>query len=151
MQHTISVLVKNETGILSRISNLFSSRGYKLDSITMANCIDEEYARATIVADGEENVIEQIKKQLNKLVPVINVADTNSNEHIYELVFIKVYTEDSAKLLDALKPFEFKILEISDNIYTIRVICEKNQFHSLNFLLKKFNIKDVVRSGSVAI
>jgi acetolactate synthase-1/3 small subunit len=154
MQHTISLLVQNETGVLSRISNLFSARGYRMTSITMSECMDNNFAKATIVAEGDNNVLEQIIKQLEKLIPVVKVTDERSNEHFHELVFAKVFTDHSDQLLSALKPFEYKILDINNGVYTIRVVCEKNQFSkfsSLNFALKDFEIIDIIRSGIIAI
>ena len=82
MKHTISVLVRNEAGVLSRVSDLFSGRGYNIESLTVAPTLDNEYSRLTIITTGQDSVVEQITKQLNRLIPVVKVVDLNSLEHI---------------------------------------------------------------------
>lgn len=151
MKHTISILVKNESGVLSRVSNLFSSRGYKIESITMAPGLDEDYARATITTFGDDLVIEQITRQLNKLIPVINVSDIGAKNSSFELVFIKLETSNSADLLKTLSNFDSKIIEKNKTIYTIQVVCEEKKYPALIKGLSNFEIIDIVRSGAVAI
>lgn len=154
MQHTISVLVKNEAGALSRMVGLFSARGYNIESLTVANTIDEKYSRATIVVTNcDDAVIEQILKQLHKLIPVIKVADlTPENSITKELIFIKVDAKNEVeKLLKIAEDFGAKVIDASAKTYTLQAVCEEKQLKSLVELLRPIGIKDIVRSGAVSI
>lgn len=150
---TISVLVKNEAGALSRIANLFSSRGYNIESLTVATTLDTKYARATIVTTGDEAVIEQILKQLNKLIPVIKVSGLEAETStVLELVFIKVNAKgDNKELLKIAETFGAKIIDVSQKEYTLQAICDEKQLKCLVEILKPIGIKELVRSGAVAI
>lgn len=151
---TISVLVKNEAGALSRIANLFSSRGYNIDSLTVAVTYDAKYARATIVTEGDSAVIEQILKQLNRLIPVIKVSGLDTeNSIIQELIFIKVNVKssDNAELLKITESFGAKIIDVKEKDYTLQAVCDEKQLKCLIEILKPIGIKEIVRSGAVAI
>lgn len=154
MQHTISVLVKNEAGALSRMVGLFSARGYNIESLTVANTIDSKYARATIVVTNcDDSVIEQILKQLHKLIPVIKVADlTPENSTTRELIFIKIDAKsDIDTMLKIAEDFGAKVIDASAKTYTLQAVCEEKQLKSLVELLRPIGIKDIVRSGAVSI
>lgn len=154
MQHTISVLVKNEAGALSRMVNLFSARGYNIESLTVSTTIDTQYARATIVVTNcDDAVVEQILKQLNKLIPVIKVNElTPENSTTLELVFIKIEAKNDAEnLLKIAQDFGVKVIDVSSKTYTLQAVCDENQLKSLLELLKPIGIKDIVRSGAVSI
>lgn len=154
MQHTISVLVKNEAGALSRMVGLFSARGYNIESLTVANTLDYEYARATIVVSNcDDAVIEQILKQLHKLIPVIKVIDLKpENSTTRELIFIKVDAKSEVeKLLKIAEDFGAKVIEVSAKTYTLQAVCDEKQLKSLVELLRPIGIKDIVRSGAVSI
>lgn len=154
MQHTISVLVKNEAGALSRMVNLFSGRGYNIESLTVANTLDAKYARATIVVTNcDDSVVEQILKQLHKLIPVIKVSDlTPDNSTTRELVFIKVDAKSEVEtLLKIADDFGVKIVDVSPKTYTLQAVCDEKQLKSLIELFRPIGIKDVVRSGAVSI
>ena len=154
MKHTISVLAKNEAGVLSRITNLFSSRGYNIESLTVATTFDTKYARATIVTYGDDKVIEQIVKQLHKLIPIIKVTEMSAETStILDLVFIKVVAKDSeaVELLKLAESFGGKIINVCQKEYTIQAVCDEKQLKSLIELLKPMGIKDIVHSGAVAI
>lgn len=151
---TISVLVKNEAGALSRIANLFSSRGYNIDSLTVAVTLDTKYARATIVTEGDNAVIEQILKQLNRLIPVIKVIGLEpESSTIHELIFIKVSSKgsDKAELLKIAESFGAKIIDVTDKDYTLQAVCSEKQLKCLIEILKPVGIREIVRSGAVAI
>lgn len=153
-KQTISVLVKNEAGALSRIANLFSSRGYNIESLTVATTLDTKYARATIVTTGDTAVIEQILKQLNKLIPVIKVIGLEpENSTILELIFIKVNVkgEDSKELLKITESFGAKIIDVNQRDYTLQAVCDEKNLKCLIEILKPIGIKEIVRSGAVAI
>jgi len=150
MKHTISVLVKNEPGVLCRIANLFSGRGYTIDSLTVATTLDENYARFTIVTVGEDEVVGQITSQLRKIVPVIRVEDLSKNiATTFELIFIKVVK--NIYLESIVDKFGAKIIDDTDNICTIQAVCKTHQIQELVDLLNQFEIKDLVRSGAVSI
>jgi acetolactate synthase-1/3 small subunit len=154
MQHTISVLVKNEAGVLSRMTNLFSARGYNIESLTVATTLDTKYARATIVVTNcDGKVIEQILKQLNKLIPVIKVYDlTPDNSTTLELVFIKLEaTKDRNELLKIVETFGAKIIEFTSKSCTLQIVCNEKQLKSFVEMLKPIGIKDIVRSGAVSL
>lgn len=154
MQHTISVTVKNEAGALSRMVNLFSARGYNIESLTVANTIDTNYSKATIVVTNcDDGVVEQILKQLHKLIPVIKVSDlTPENSTTLELVFIKVDAKSGIEnLLKIAEDFGAKILDVTAKTYTLQAVCNEKQLKSLVELLRPIGIKDVVRSGAVSI
>lgn len=153
MKHTISVLVKNESGVLSRLSNLFSSRGYKIDTMTIAPALDEKYARATITTFGDDAVIEQIIKQVNRLIPVIKVEDLSENlSTTFDLVFIKIAkSKPESEIVPVIEKLGAKIIDDSNNQYTIQIVCKEEQLKTIIETLKAFEIKDLVRSGAVSI
>ena len=152
--HTISILVSNEAGVLSRIVDLFSGRGYNIESLTVAPTIDRLYSRCTIVTEGDEASIEQINKQLNRIIPVIKVVDLNIAEAIEkELALIKIQVKDEEKseLLRIVEATSAKIIDITDKIYTIQSIGDEKQIQALVELVRPFSVKEFVRSGKVAI
>jgi len=154
MEHTISVLVKNEAGALSRMVGLFSARGHNIESLTVSTTLDTKYARATIVISNcDEAILEQIQKQLHKLIPVIKVSNfTPENSTTLELVLIKVDAKnDTGDLLKIAETFGAKVIDVSPKTYTIQAVCDEKQFKSLIELLKPVGIKEVVRSGAVSI
>lgn len=155
MQHIISVTVKNEAGALSRMVNLFSARGYNIESLTVANTLDTLYSKATIVVTNcDDTVIEQILKQLNRLVPVIKVYDLTSDNSISkELVFIKIDAKEHkmADLLKVAEDFGAKVIHVSAKTYTLQAVCDEVQLKSLVDLLQPVGIKEIVRSGAVSV
>lgn len=154
MKHTISVLVRNEAGVLSRISGLFSGRGYNIESLTVAPVLDADYSRFTIVTTGEDVVIEQIMKQLNRLIPVLKVVDLNSQDHIErEFILCKITAreEERSEILRIVEIFSAKIIDVTAKTYTIQAFGDDRQIRSLLELLKPMGIKELVRSGKVAI
>jgi len=153
MQHIISVLVKNEAGALSRMVNLFSGRGYNIESLTVANTLDNKYARATIMVTGcDEAVLEQILKQLHKLIPVIKVCDMTPDKSItLELVLIKIDAKnETSELLKIAEAFGAKVVDVSSKTYTIQAVCDDRQLKSLVELLRPIGIKEIIRSGAVS-
>ncbi len=153
-QHTIAVTVKNEAGALSRIVNLFSGRGYNIESLTVATAPDSKYAKSTIVVSNcDEKVIEQIVKQLYKLIPVTKVVHTTSQNSISkELVLIKVEAKaQTADLIKILEHFDSKIIGVTSKTCIIQSVCDEKQLQSLLEFLKPLGIKEVVRSGIVSI
>ena len=153
-KHTISVLVSNEVGVLSRIVDLFSGRGYNIESLTVAPTIDSIYSRVTIVTPGDDDVIEQICKQLNRLIPVIKVANLSVGDAIeYEIGLIKVSVSDENKsdFINIVSQSGATIMDITDKIYTVKVDGDEQKVQTFAELVRPFGIKEYVRSGKVAI
>ncbi len=152
--HTISILVTNEAGVLSRIVDLFSGRGFNIESLTVAPTIDKAYSRITIVTPGDDSVIEQIMKQLNRLVPVLKVMDLPIAESIeVEIGLLKVYANDEnrAFIMQCVEATNAKVIDVTEKIYTIQIIGDEKQIKALLELLKPIGIKEFVRSGQVAV
>lgn len=154
MRHTISVLVSNEFGVLSRISGLFSGRGFNIESLSVAETLDPEISRMTIVTSGDDKVLEQINKQLNKLVNVIKVYDFTNEEHIErELALIKVNltAESRAEIISIVDIFRAKVVDVSPRTYTIEITGDEEKIRAMTELLRPFGIKEIVRTGRVAM
>lgn len=154
MRHTISVLVENEFGVLSRVSGLFSGRGFNIESLTVAETLDPTVSRMTIVTSGNDQIVEQILKQLNKLVAVIKVVNLTGVETVdRELVLIKVNAEPETKaeVLRLVDIFRAKIVDVAPRCYTIEMTGDGEKINALIQLLKPIGIREVVRTGRVAI
>ena len=154
MSHTISILMTNEAGVLSRIVDLFSGRGFNIESLTVAPTLDGNFSRATIVTSGDDSSIEQIGKQLNRLIPIIKVMDLNINESIEcEVALAKVYGSDEARteILRIAEVTGSKIIDVTDKTYTIQAVGDEKQIRAFVELLKPLGIKEFVQSGKIAI
>lgn len=155
MRHVISVLMENEVGALSRVAGLFSARGYNIESLTVAPTDDPTLSRMTLVTRGSEEVIEQIIKQLNKLIDVVKVADLSAARHIErEMMFIKVAV-DKHTTCEAVKRlsdiFRGRIIDVTDKMYTIELTGDRTKLDAFVNALKDYRIVEVVRSGSMGI
>ena len=150
MRHVLSLLVENESGALSRIAGLFSARAYNIESLTVAPTEEASVSRMTIVTTGSDEIIEQITKQLNKLVDVIKVVDLNENGHIErELMLIKVNAkgavrEEIKRMVDI---FRGRIVDVTDNTYTIEITGDGDKLDAFIKALDQALIVEVVRSG----
>ena len=154
MRHTISVLVENEFGVLSRVAGLFSGRGFNIESLTVAETLDPTVSRMTIVTSGNDQIIEQILKQLNKLISVIKVIDLTDTDTVdRELVLIKVNAEAETKpeVLRLVDIFRAKIVDVAPRCYTIEMTGDEEKIKALLQLLKPIGIREIVRTGRVAI
>lgn len=154
MKHTLSVLVQNEAGVLSSLSGLFSGRGYNIESLTVAPTVDNDYSRVTIVTSGDEKVIEQICKQLHRLIYTLKVAEISiENSVSRELVLLKVTAkdEDRSEILRIAEIFEAKIVDVSPKTYTLQIVGDQSKVQAVIELLRPLGIKEIVRSGLVAI
>jgi acetolactate synthase-1/3 small subunit len=155
MPHTISVLVENKAGVLARISGLFSARGYNIASLTVSETLDPAISYMTIVVEAQdEKILEQIKKQLNKLIDVISITDFTKKEHIdRELILVKVTcpSKDKGKLETVLKRYVAKIIQHKDDTTIIEAVDEQENIKQLLEALSKFGIKELVRTGRVAM
>ena len=154
MQHTISILMNNHFGVLSRISGLFSGRGFNIESLNVAETSDPDISRMTIVTIGDDAKIEQITKQLNKLVDIIKVVDlTEENFVDRELVLIKMKAEGHVieELLRIVDLFRAKVVDVNSSTYIIEITGDEGKIKSFLELLSPIGIKEVVRSGRIAI
>lgn len=153
-RHIISVLLENEAGALSRVSGLFSARGYNIESLTVAPTEDATMSRMTIVTRGTEEVIEQIVKQLNKLIEVVKVLDLNEGSHIErELMLVKVKAE--GKLREEMKRmsdiFRGRIIDVADSTYTIELTGNGSKLDAFLEALDPSAILETVRTGACGI
>ncbi len=154
MKHTISVLVENKFGVLARVAGLFSGRGYNIDSLNVGETEDPTISRMTIVARGDERILEQIMKQLNKLIDVIKVIDLTSEEHIErELVLIKVSApaKTRSEIIQLADIFRSSIVDVSPESLVICATGDENKINALIEMLKSYGIREIARSGKVAI
>jgi len=154
MKHTISVLVENEFGVLSRVSSLFSGRGFNIDSLTVAPTNEEGLSRMTIVTRGDDKILEQINKQLNKLIDVLKVIDFSDESGLErEMALIKVSAEDQsrAEVLRIVDIFRAKIIDVTPKSYTIEATGSPQKLDAILDLLRPLGLKELVRTGAVAI
>jgi len=154
MKHTISVLVENHAGVLSHISGLFGRRGFNIESLAVGVTEDKAVSRMTIVADGDERTIEQIEKQLNKLIDVIKVRVFAEGEVISrELALIKVTATQSqrAEVMNILKVMDARVVDLSKNTLTAEICAESGRVDQTVELLRPYKIKEVARTGTVAL
>jgi len=154
MKHVLSVLVENEPGVLSRVAGLFSGRGFNIESLNVAPTLDEGISHMTITTSGDEQIIEQIIKQLRKLITVIKVVDMNQIKSIQRtMMLIKVHAGDSgrAEILRIVDIFRCKVVDVSPDELTIEATGDDGKLMALVHLLQRFGIKEVARTGSVAM
>ncbi|MBF0275786.1 MAG: acetolactate synthase small subunit [Nitrospinae bacterium] len=155
MKHTISVLVENKFGVLARVAGLFSGRGYNIESLTVAPANNEGVSRMTIVTTGSDQVIEQINKQLNKLIDVIKVIDLTAEGNFVEremiLVKVKATAKSREEILRMSEIFRGKIIDVNPQTYTIEVTGAEDKLEAFIQMLSPFGIKELVRTGKVAI
>ncbi|MFQ5900874.1 MAG: acetolactate synthase small subunit [Thermodesulfobacteriota bacterium] len=154
MRHTISILVDNEFGVLSRVAGLFSGRGFNIESLCVAETMDPKVSRMTIVTSGNDQIIEQITKQLHKLINVIKVIDLTGSDYVErEIVLIKVATDANsrAEVLRIVDIFRGKIVDVSTKYYTIEITGNENKLKAILDLLRPFGIREIVRTGKIAM
>ena len=154
MEHIISVTVENKFGVLSRVAGLFSGRGFNIESLSVAPTLDPSMSQMTIVTSGDDRIIEQIVKQLNKLIDVIKVVDLNETEFVSrETAIIKVHTkdEDRAEALRIVDIFRANVIDSTPSTYTIEVSGDPKKIEAIINLLQPLGIKDLVRTGRVAV
>jgi acetolactate synthase-1/3 small subunit len=154
MDHIISVLVENKFGVLSRVAGLFSGRGFNIESLSVAPALDPSMSMMTIVTSGDGRIIEQIVKQLNKLIDVIKVVDLNESEFVArETALIKVHTkpEDRAEALRITDIFRASVVDSTPTTYTLEVTGDTKKIEAIINLLQPLGIKELVRTGRVAI
>ncbi|MBN1917411.1 MAG: acetolactate synthase small subunit [Verrucomicrobia bacterium] len=154
MKHIISVLVQNKFGVLSRVANLFSARGFNIDSLSVGETQDTSTSRMTIVVEGDDRVLEQVTKQLNKLIDVIKVIDFQGGEFVdRELVLIKVNATATtrAEIMQMVDIFRARIVSVREKHFTIEVTGTEDKISAFLDLMRPFGIKELARTGKVAI
>lgn len=154
MKHTISVLVENHAGVLSRISGLFSRRGFNIDSLAVGVTDNPSISRITIVADGNEYTVEQLAKQLNKLIDVIKVKALSPDELISrELLLIKLESTEKTRseIMTVAKIMDAKITDITSTTMTLEISDTTERLATFEELLRPYGIKEIVRTGTIAI
>ena len=154
MRHIISLLMENEAGALSRVAGLFSARGYNIESLTVAPTEDPTLSRMTIVTSGSDDVIEQINKQLNKLVEVVAVMDMNEGDHLErELMLVKVRAVDEAReeMKRMADIFRGRIIDVADHSYIIELTGTVSKLDSFLQAIDRTLIMETVRTGACGI
>ncbi|OQA57854.1 MAG: putative acetolactate synthase small subunit [Candidatus Omnitrophica bacterium ADurb.Bin277] len=154
MKHTISVLVENHFGVLARVAGLFSARGFNIDSLAVGETQDPEVSRMTVIAQGDDHVVDQIMKQLGKLVDVICVENVTDKDVIErELVLIKLGANASNRndIMHVVNTFRAKIVDVSPDSMTIEVTGSEGKIDAILELLRPFNLREVVRTGQIAM
>ena len=155
MKHTISLLVENEYGMLSRISGLFSARGYQIDTLNVAPTLEEGVSRMTLTTHGNDHIIEQILRQTLKLVKVIQVTDMTASAHVErEMVMLTVQArrgEERQEVLTLIKIFRARVVDVSDDAFIVELTGNQEKVEAFISLLKPIGILDLVRTGPVAM
>ena len=154
MRHIISILLENEAGALSRVAGLFSARAYNIESLTVAPTDDPTLSRMTIVTSGTDDIIEQISKQLNKLIDVVKLIDLTEDAHIErELMLIKVQATHNARdeVKRLVEIFRARIIDVTDTTYTVEITGNGEKLDAFLEALSDTTIHEVVRSGLLGI
>ena len=154
MRHTISILVENEFGVLARIAGLFSGRGFNIESLTVAETLEPKVSRITLVTRGDDQVVQQIEKQLNKLISVIKVTDFADSAHVErEMALIKVAADEKsrAEIVNIVDIFRGKIIDVGPQSYVVEVTGGEEKIRAILELLGPLGIREIARTGTVAM
>ncbi len=152
--HVLSLLVENKPGVLARISNLFAGKGYNIESLCVGETHDPKFSRMTIVTRGDSRVVEQIEKQLRKIIEVVKVSNITDVPHVErELLLVKVSAmkEDRSELMRLVEIFRAKIVDVTLKTITVEITGDKDKIDAFLNLVKPLGIKDIVRTGIAAI
>jgi acetolactate synthase-1/3 small subunit len=154
-QHTLSVLVENRAGVLSRVAAMFSRRGFNIESLAVGTCEEPNMSRITIVVNGDDGVVEQMMKQTNKLIDVIKVSDLTARESVErELALIKVAAETGparAEILQIAEIFRAQVVDVGAKTLVLQVAGDTSKIDALEGLLRPYGIKELVRTGKIAL
>ncbi len=154
MRHVLSVLVENEPGVLSRVAGLFSGRGFNIDTLNVGPTLEKGVSLMTISTHGDEQIIEQIIKQLRKVITVIKVVDLSNTKSVErEMVLIKVNASggDRAEILRIVDIFRCKVVDVSSDEMTLEVTGDQGKINAIVHMLQPFGIKEFARTGTVAL
>jgi acetolactate synthase-1/3 small subunit len=154
MKHTLSVLLQNKPGALSRVTGLFSGRGFNIESLCVAETLDPKVSCMTLVTSGDEAIIEQITKQLHKLIDVIKVTDVSEGEFVErEMVLIRVKAEATtrAEVLRIIDIFRGKVVDVSPTSYSVEITGPESKIKAVVDILRPIGIKEIIRTGTIAM
>ena len=154
MRHTLSVLLQNKPGVLSRVTGLFSGRGFNIESLSVAPTIEKEVSCLTLVTTGDEAIVEQITKQLHKLIDVIKVTDMSEHEYVErEMALIRVKAEAGtrAEVLRTIDIFRGKVVDVCPRSYAVEVTGSATKVQAIIDILRPIGIQEIVRTGAVAM
>ncbi len=154
MKHTLAVLVENRSGVLTRVAGLFSRRGFNIESLAVGVTEDPDTSRMTIVVSGDDHVLEQVMKQLNKLIDVIRVSDISNDEAVHrELALIKVGVDSQtrAEVMQIVDVFRAKIVDVGARSLVVEATGDESKINAIEQLLRQFGIKEMVRTGKIAM
>mgnify|MGYP000938209429 FL=1 len=153
MKHTLSILMRNRPGALSRVTGLFSGRNFNIESLCVAETMDPEFSCLTLVTTGDAAIVEQITKQLHKLIDVVTLSDTSEGEYVErELVLIRVRADGQtrAEVLRVIDIFRGKVVDVSPNTYTLEITGQESKISAVLDILRPLGIKEVIRTGKIA-
>lgn len=153
-RHVLSVLVTNHSGVLSRVAGLFSRRGYNIDSLSVGVTENPEFSRMTIVARGDDLIIQQITKQLNKLVDVVYIKELKPESSVCrELALVKVSTKDNnrASIIEVVDIFRANIIDVSSESLTVEITGDQTKVKAFLDLVQPYGVKEIVRTGLTAL
>jgi len=153
MKHILSVLVVNHPGVLAKVAGLFSRRGFNIDSLAVGVTNDPNVSRMTILTEGDDSTVEQIARQLGKLVDVIKVTNVSENSVTRELALIKLRTTSDTRgeIIEIINIFRAKVVDISTDFLTVEITGNAEKVSALEDMLKDFGIEEMVRTGIIAI
>lgn len=153
MRHTLSVIVINHPGVLSRVSGLFSRRGYNIESLVVSTTEDESISRMTIIVEGDNHVLEQVMKQLNKLIDVIKVLDITGHSLSRELALfrIKCKKSDRDDILKITKVYKAKIIDLEPKAITVELTGAPDKIDAFEVMMKEYGIIALARTGALAL
>ncbi len=154
MKHTVAILVENKPGVLTRVAGLFSRRGFNIESLAVGVTENPDTSRMTIVVTGDDRILEQVMKQLNKLIDVIRVSDIPPEDSVNrELALIKVGVDSGtrAEVMQIVDVFRAKIVDVGIKSLVIEVTGDENKINAMEQLLRSFGIKEMVRTGKIAM
>jgi acetolactate synthase-1/3 small subunit len=154
MRHVISALVMNEPGVLASVAGLFSARGFNIDSLVVGRTENPDLSRMTVVCTGDDNTLEQIRKQLSKLVPVVKVRDYKDASYVERdlcLVTVSVGPEQRSEVIDFVNLFRGKVVDVAKNSLMVEIAGTEEKIEALVELLKPYGIKELARTGVIAM
>ena len=154
MRHIVSILVENEPGVLVRVAGLFAGRGFNIEDLSVAKTLDPTVSRITLVTTGDDQVIEQVVKQLNKLICTIKVVDFQDTTHVErEMVLIKVTADERtrAEVFNIVNIFRAKVIDVGPRSYIIEVTGDEGKIRTILDLLRPLGMREIVRTGKVAM
>ena len=154
MRHTISALVENKFGVLARISTLFAARGFNIDSLAVGETDDPDVSSMTIIVRGDDKILEQVEKQLNKLVDVIKVSDFKETQHVErDLALIKVKADkgNRSEIMQIVDIFRAKIIDVSSDSVIVEITGDEEKIQALLLMLRPFGVKEMCRTGIIAM